>query len=356
MHVRRDDLSTTELVNDDVPPLGDDQALLRVEVVGLTTNNVTYAALGDQFHYWDFFPAPAPWGTVPLWGFGEVVASRHPGLEVGQRFYGYYPSATYLVVTADSSHPVGFKEVSEHRAHLPSPYNTYADVADEKINSAHLEHLHALYRPLFWTSFMLADRITDADPDARTRVVVTSASSKTAYIAAFLLQRAGRSVVGLTSPRNVDFTRSLGVYEQVIAYDDVADLGAAPTTVIDFLGDDDLAADLRDHLGEQHESRVVAGATSQDIGAIGTLDGADSDDVFFAPVQMRKRLADWGREELDRRYDEAWATFIVEADGFVDLTVGTGIESLRDAWQGLEAGRVDPRDGLVFTLTESSAE
>ncbi|MGI9083680.1 MAG: DUF2855 family protein [Aeromicrobium sp.] len=352
MRVQRADLSNTVLVDEDLPLLGDDQALLRVDVVGLSTNNVTYAVLGEQFHYWDFFPAPAPWGEVPVWGFGEVVASSHPALDVGRRFYGYYPSATHLVVTPDPGHSVGFEEVSAHRAHLPSPYNTYADVADEAIDTPELEHLHALYRPLFWTSFMLADHILDTDPEGSARLLVTSASSKTAYMSAFLLHRAGRHVVGLTSPRNVDFTNSIRVYDEVLTYDDIAHLDVSPTIVLDFLGDDDLTADLGSHLGEQQVSRLSVGVTGQVASADFTLEKIASGDVFFAPVQMRKRLADWGREELDRRYDGAWSTFIAEADGFVDLTVASGLDALQEAWHGLQAGRVDPRSGLVFNLND----
>lgn len=75
--VRRDDLSTAELADAPVPQVRDGEALLRVDRVGLTANNVTYAALGDSFRYWEFFPAPrAGWGIVPLWGFADVVASR----------------------------------------------------------------------------------------------------------------------------------------------------------------------------------------------------------------------------------------------------------------------------------------
>ena len=71
--VARDEPSTTELVEGSVPTIGDGEALLRVARVGMTANNVTYALTGDSLNYWAFFPAEAPWGRVPLWGFAEVV-------------------------------------------------------------------------------------------------------------------------------------------------------------------------------------------------------------------------------------------------------------------------------------------
>ena len=61
----------------------DGQALLRLTRFALTSNNVTYAAIGEQFGYWKFFPAEAPFGRVPVWGFADVAESRSPDLKVG---------------------------------------------------------------------------------------------------------------------------------------------------------------------------------------------------------------------------------------------------------------------------------
>ncbi|MEJ8672668.1 DUF2855 family protein [Streptomyces sp. MS1.AVA.1] len=75
--VRRDDLSTAELEDAPVPQVHNGEALLRVDRVGLTANNVTYAALGDSFRYWEFFPSPrAGWGIVPS---GASPTSSPPG-------------------------------------------------------------------------------------------------------------------------------------------------------------------------------------------------------------------------------------------------------------------------------------
>jgi hypothetical protein len=63
-----------------------------------------------------------------------------------------------------------------------------------------------LYRPLFFTSFVLADFLVDGGTAGARTVVLSSASSKTAYGAAFLLQSAGVRTVGLTSAGNVAFT------------------------------------------------------------------------------------------------------------------------------------------------------
>ena len=83
--------------------LSDGEVRLRVDSFGLTANNVTYAAAGDMIGYWTFFPAPATddgieWGRTPVWGFADVVESRHMGVAEGERLYGYLPMSTELII------------------------------------------------------------------------------------------------------------------------------------------------------------------------------------------------------------------------------------------------------------------
>ena len=107
--VDRDDLARTTLLEQAIPEVGDGDALLRVDRVGVTANNVTYAVLGKAFRYWDFFPTEPGWGVVPLWGFAEVVASAAEGVEVGGRVYGYLPSGSHLLVRPGRADERGFR-------------------------------------------------------------------------------------------------------------------------------------------------------------------------------------------------------------------------------------------------------
>ena len=53
----RDDFARTALVYARrCPDLSDGEARLRVDRVGLSANNVTYAVLGQPVRYWQFFP------------------------------------------------------------------------------------------------------------------------------------------------------------------------------------------------------------------------------------------------------------------------------------------------------------
>jgi hypothetical protein len=84
----------------DANALADETLLIKVDRFAFTANNITYAALGDQLKYWQLFPAPENFGIIPVWGFGEVIASRHPSIETGERLFGYFPMATHLVIEA----------------------------------------------------------------------------------------------------------------------------------------------------------------------------------------------------------------------------------------------------------------
>ena len=348
--VDRSDLADTRRIHTPVPDLAAGEALLRVEKVGLTANNVTYAVLGETFRYWEFFPTEPGRGVVPLWGFAEIVDSRADGLARGGRVYGYLPSGSHLVVRPGRVDERGFRETAEHRATLPSPYNTYALTTGDPAYEADREDLQVLFRPLFWTSFMLADWLIGNDAMGAQRIVLSSASSKTAYGAAFELHRHGREVVGLTSPRNVAFTESLGCYDTVVPYDAVTDLSPeVPTLYADLAGDPRLADALRARLGDALVHEVVVGVTHQEPAAAGTL--ADTGPaMFFAPDQMRKRIGDWGREGLDQRFADAWRTFAPVVQEWVDVVERHGPDALEEVWHEVHSGRADPRSGHVVTL------
>lgn len=348
--VGRDDLSRTELFHETLPNVAEGEAVVHVDRVGLTANNVTYALLGEAMHYWDFFPTRPGWGLVPLWGFGDVVASATEGVEVGSRVYGYFPSASHLVVRPARVDARGFRDGSEHRAALPSPYNNYVFTTTDAAYEVGREDLLILFRPLFFTSFMLADQLEDNAFFGATVLVMSSASSKTAYSAAFLLQGKGPEVVGLTSPANVEFTRSLGCYDRVVAYDAMTTLRAdAPTAYLDLAGSAELRASIRAHLGDRLVHDAVVGVTHQERAAAGAERDARTS-FFFAPDQMRKRTGDWGREVLDQRFAEGWRRFAPTVQQWVDVVEHDGPGGLRDVWLDVLSGHSSPRIGHVIAL------
>ena len=183
---------------------------------------------------------------------------------------------------------------------------------------------------------------------ARESVVISSASSKTSYGTAFLLDGVHR--VGLTSEANRAFTESLGCYDEVHTYDEVDALAQVPTVYVDIAGDGALRRRVHERVTPVHSA--VVGAAHHDAApdlADGHLPGG-APTFFFAPDQMRKRYTDWGPHGVEERHAEAWARFAPVVADWVDVVVSDGPEGLRSAWLATLAGTASPTDGLVIRL------
>ena len=90
-----------------VPEAGPGQVLFRVDRFAFTANNISYAKAGDMLRYWDFFPAANGLGRIPVMGFGDVIASRHPDVQEGQRVFGFFPMSRHLVIEPANVGPGG---------------------------------------------------------------------------------------------------------------------------------------------------------------------------------------------------------------------------------------------------------
>ena len=351
IEVRRDDLHTTRTVDEPVPDLRDGEALLRVDTFALTTNNVTYAVMGDAMSYWQFFPAADDgWGRVPVWGFADVEASRAPGVEEGQRVYGYLPMSTHLVVTPTRVGAHSFVDAAAHRASLATTYNQYVRAGDDRAREAET----ALLRPLFATGFLLDDWLADDDGPPAEQVVLASASSKTALGLAFLLHERGDvSVVGLTSPANAAFVESVGSYDRVVPYDRIADdvPNDVATVFVDMAGDGRVLGDVHRHLaqhGSLQRSCMVGATHWERQSAPGDLPGP-APSFFFAPDRVEKRRSDWGPGGLEERLGEAWERFLGSVDGWLEIVERRGPDEARATWLELVDGGAPPRAGFVVS-------
>jgi NADPH:quinone reductase-like Zn-dependent oxidoreductase len=347
--VSTEDITTTELREAPLPEPGEGEVVLAVSRAGVTANNVTYAVLGDTLRYWRFFPAPDGWGRVPLWGFADVVASRAEGVTEGQRLYGYLPTSSHLLVRPDRVGPHGFRDAAAHRSELSAVYNAYALTTGDRSYDAAIEDLQVLYRPLFTTSFALAAELAEGGARGAGTVVLSSASSKTAYGTAFLLQGGAARVVGLTSVGNRAFVEALGCYDEVLTYDEVDRLPLGPTAYVDAAGDQGLRERLHDHLREHLVLDLILGVTHQDTGRAQVVHGARPTQ-FFAPDVIRDRTAEWGRAGFEQRLGQAWARFVPRAREWVDVVPGHGPAELAQVWAEVAAGRAAPRTGHVLTF------
>lgn len=339
------------------------QVLLRVERFAFTANNVTYAALGDAMHYWRFFPAPDGLGCIPVWGFAEVQASRCDGLAPGERFYGYHPMASHVVVQPAHVTSHAFVDAAEHRRELAVVYNQYVLCARDPLYPLASEDLQMLLRPLFTTSFLLDDFFADNDFFGARCVVLTSASSKTALGLAHLLhgERVRRpqhyEIVGLTSSGNLDFVRARGLYDRVLRYDQIPELDATqPTVSVDFAGNGDTLTQLHQHLGSALRYSCLVGVSHWDQrgGLPKDLPGPGPC-VFFAPTQAAKRVKEWGGATFQQRLAEHWQSFSAAAAQWLRVEYAQGASAVASVYQQVLAGRSDPQAGHVMSLSHEGA-
>lgn len=350
--VKRDDLRECRVVGSDAPEVGSGQALLRVHAFGLTANNVTYAVFGDAMSYWDFFPAPDGFGRVPVWGFAEIERSNVEDVAPGTRLYGYLPSSSHLVVTPTAAGEGGFVDGSPHRAALPSAYHRYAATEADRFYRGDTEAMQMLLRPLFFTSFLIDDQIADEGLTARGPIVVSSASSKTAIAAAFLLaQRDEVELVGLTSSRNVEFVEGLRIYDRTVPYDAIESLERGPAIFVDVAGDGGVRLAVHAHYGDRLAHSMTVGVTHWEKmpGGGGELPGPRPA-FFFAPDRVAKRSEDWGGAGLEGRVADAWHPFCEWAGGWLEPIRGEGFDAVRDAYLDVLEGRVDPAHAHVLAL------
>jgi hypothetical protein len=350
--VAKNDLHRCRFEDGEVPALEAGQALLSIDAFGLTSNNITYAMFGERMSYWSFFPAEEGWGRVPVWGFAEVIDSRQETLEAGVRVYGYLPPSTTLIVAPARVEAHGFVDGSAHRAALPSAYNAYARVDADPLYDSQREDEQILLRPLFVTSWLIDDFLADGGLPQAEVVVISSASSKTASALAFVLaRRGGVEVLGLTSARSAEFTRSLDVYDEVVAYEQIFSLPPRPAVYVDISGNARVRTAVHDRYGAELKHSAVVGATHYDkMERLPEFLPGPRPAFFFAPDRVAKRSKEWGREGLEERIAETWHPYVEWAAGWLEVIHGRGPAAVEGAYLELLDGRIDPAKAHVLTL------
>jgi hypothetical protein len=337
-------------VDAEVPELETGQALLGVDLFGLTTNNITYLVMGEAMNYWKFFPAEEPWGRMPVWGYANVIASEADGVPEGTRVFGYFPSASHLVVRPDRPSKTDFVDATPHRQELPAAYNRYIRTDGNDIYVEENEDYEILLWPLYFTSFLIDDFLDDEGMFGAKLAILSSASSRTSSALAYLLhQRDGIEVIGLTSPRNVDFTESLGVYDRVVPYDELDSLDREPVVYVDMSGDAKVRSAVHGHFGDELKHDAMVGITHhEELGGGSDLAGPDPV-FFFAPTRLQKRNEDWGAEGLNQRLVESWRPYVDWLRGWLQVERGSGPEDIERIYRELLDGKSDPAVGHVLS-------
>jgi hypothetical protein len=354
--VARRDFRDCKFIETDLPDadgLPDETLLVKVDRFAFTANNITYATLGDQLKYWQLFPAPQGFGNIPVWGFGEVIASRHPMVATGERLFGYFPMATHLVIEAAGVNQRGLRDAAAHRQGVAPVYNAYARVSGNGAFEGLEGDYQALLRPLFMLSFLVDDFLRENEFFGARRVLLSSASSKTAFGLAHLLHAHPQSthVIGLTSAANADFVKSLGCYHEVVTYDDIETLRQdSPVALVDMAGNSALRARLHHHFRDAMKYSGQIGLTHRSFSLDEPQLPGAKPAWFFAPDQIRKRAREWGPGGVDQRFGAAWSTFAPTLPKRLTVVEGRGKAAISQVYLDTLSGHIPPTQGHMLSL------
>lgn len=356
--VRRTDWRRHRVVETVLPgELPENGVRLRIDRFALTSNNVTYALAGDLLGYWKFFPAADGWGRIPAMAFADVVASRHPQVREGERVFGFFPMATHLEIEADDAGSAHFVDAAAHRRDTAPAYRQYLRTSADPLHRPEHEDALLLLRGLFLTSFLVDDFLASANDFGARTFVLSSASSKTAVALAHrLAHRKAGTVVGLTSPRNRAFVESLGTFDRVALYDEIAALPAGgPTVFVDHSGDGPVVNGVHERFGDRLVHSCIVGATHWNAKPRAqSLPGAPPT-FFFAPAQIQKRTKEWGPDGFQARLGAAWEDFRAASERWLRVVRGEGPDEVARVYDALLEGRSEPRDGHVLSMFRSEA-
>ncbi|KAG5646345.1 hypothetical protein DXG03_003668 [Asterophora parasitica] len=387
-----------------LPP---NHVLIQVDRFGFSANNITYQALGEHphFRYFDFNYAPEAGevsskshGLFPVWGFGTVEKSTHPKINEGERVYGYFAPTRYLLL------PVSPADVNKHafyvpRPHLPAdrrPYNQILRCAADPQYSSDpaVEDLTMLYRPLFWTSYWCEDWLFSSNyRGGASTILISSASSKTAFCLAYLIKKriargelnSDTKIVGLTSKGNLEFTRGLGHYDEILEYSSFTSGSAFSHSgkderwiYVDVASNASLNERILAHFASPYSATLAActilgltnlspasdGVDSIDWGT-NTFDASANSDAhptsqfwptfenFFMPEWLNVRKHQLSVNEIFERQNTAWKELLVDCVGWVKIDRVYGGAAVKKAYEEVAKRGLGPERGLIWNLWDA---
>ncbi len=332
--------------------LKEGEVRLAIDKYAFTTNNITYAVSGFKLKYWNFFPAEEPYGIIPVWGYAKVIASEHSEIKVGERYYGYYPMATYCTVIPHKIKTFGFSDSVAHRQEMAPVYNQYLKVKNEEKQEAAVDNFTPIIKPLFATSFLIYQFLKSQAFLQAEQVIITSASSKTSLALAFNLRQHsaqdGKKIVGLTSARNAQFVQGTGYYDTVLAYDDYRSVDSAKTVIVDMSGNHGLLQNLSQLLGELIQHIALVGLT--DWKAAGRFSNIPKAQFFFAPNHFKTFYQEYGAERANQMLNDALAGFIHDMKELTELEFIRDPETLSKLYLEMVDGKVDPKKSYLVKM------
>lgn len=331
--------------------ISEGQIEVAVKSFALTTNNVTYAVVGGPFRYWEFYPTgDESLGILPIWGFGEVTASKCAEVPVGEILYGFFPMASHAVLEPAKVSSHSIIDQSPHRRDLALAYNQYQRVRE--VDAGEKDYW-PIYKPLLTTGFMIADQFEEDGFYDAEAVIIASASSKTAIGTAYCFHQLARRprLIGLTSKGNADFVKSTGLYDDVVLYDDVENMDKdRPVAFVDMAGNKALVNRIHDHFDAALMFSLLVGVSHWTASQGDNPKSGPRITPFFAPGRIEKRLGDWGPAGFASRAAAIWAGFLKTGQSLTRIEHHDGAGEALRIYKEMAGGQVDPQLGLILDV------
>ncbi len=331
------------------------EILLQIDRFAYTANNITYAVAGDLIGYWQFFPSIQDdqnrYGITPVWGFADVIKSAHKDISIGERLYGYFPTATHLKIHADHLSSFTLQDVSQHRQSLPSGYNLYHRVQADPAYNPEFDNHYMLLQPLHLTGWCLWDYSKMNNWFGAEQIVILSASSKTSIGTALsiLHDKSSPKLIGITSDSNKTFVKKLDIYHDTLTYDEVHQIDASTRTlIIDMSGNIKVIDQLSDLLGTNLRHCIQVGLTHWE--QAGRSPKTEHKEFFFAPGHIQQRIKEWGFKEFTIRSETSVSKTTQQASKHLEIEELQSLTGLQKIYSQIVEGSISPQKGLVVTM------
>ncbi|KAF2129687.1 hypothetical protein P153DRAFT_367054 [Dothidotthia symphoricarpi CBS 119687] len=391
--------------NEPPTPLAPSSIRLRPRMLGLTTNNLTYARLGHLMGWYDVYPLPRnipepyndgeAFGRIAAWGYAEITESTVPEISSGQTVFGYLPVSTGVEDVCVSFAEHEGEQIQDHiiiknkhRQHLLKIYNRYQVCASlselEKVKSVDSLGWDALMQVLFGTSYNLnmygfaweeGNRIhpsaqgewSTADADLRgATIVILNASGKTGMSFAYSLrhhrpkEHQPKTIIGVASPASVSQILQSGLYNKAVLNSDFESTSAD-------IDQSDARRTLLFDFGARKDANVLWKSCLCSNSVPFTLITVGGEVMIQDPEAIASRSANIGALNIvnasllrekgievgGEKYFEEFSTAFDEFKGKVKglrLQWGEGMEEWEQGWEAFCRDEVRADTGLVYRL------
>jgi hypothetical protein len=226
-------------------------------------------------------------------------------------------------------------------------YRTYRHAWE----SDSLDDHRIVVRPLFTAAFTVANLVRSHAADGVRTAVFTSASSKTAAIAAAQLAGVDVAVIGVTASHRTAFVESLGVYDSVVAYDAIDSIPVSgPSIVVDFAGNPKHLTAIHMRLGSGLRDSALVGYTHPGSVIDPPEHLTPQPRIFFSPHQEEMQRDAEGAEAYVARAESAETECVEAVSRWLHILPVTGPKSVDTAFRELLVGALRADEAFVCTL------